>query len=317
MEGYPRAAAPDSPMPVKNVVMGTYERFFETSRAQDRIVVYFGGHAVEKNGKAYIAPVEGDFDDEASLIPLSDFYDKLKACKATQKVVIWDVCRYNPQRGRQRPGGEPMTESLHKALAAAPPGVEVVTTCQPGENALEFYNLQVDTEKNAPTFAGSAFLESARYVASKNLRASKQPVASDPIPVAEFVPPVAKRVSEMAAAVDAQAAKTTLKQTVTLHGNRPERLTPPDPNEPAAKRLAFAAAPKGVAPADITEIIDEMYVPPLKAEIVDTALTDLAFRKEVMKAYEHDVAVPEILKNKEKYPLRVATLTAFRLRVST
>ena len=42
-------------IPLKNVVMGTYEKFFDTSREQDRIVVYFGGHALEKDGKAYLA----------------------------------------------------------------------------------------------------------------------------------------------------------------------------------------------------------------------------------------------------------------------
>src|SRR5205823_1876235 len=96
-------------LPVKSVLKGAYEKFFETSRAQDRIVVYFGGHALEKDGKAYLVPIEGDPDDESTLLPLDDFYAKLKDCPATQKVVIWDVCRRNPQRGNPiRPGSEPM-----------------------------------------------------------------------------------------------------------------------------------------------------------------------------------------------------------------
>src|SRR5262249_16391606 len=67
---------------MKNVVTGAYEQFFNTSRPQDRIAVYFGGHALERDGKVYLAPVEGDPDDvEATLIPLADFYAKLDACK--------------------------------------------------------------------------------------------------------------------------------------------------------------------------------------------------------------------------------------------
>src|SRR5262249_34526786 len=156
--------------PMKNVVVGAYEQFFNTSRAQDRIVVYFGGHAVEKDGKAYIAPIEGDLEEaDATLIALDEFYAKLNACQATQKVMIWDGCRFNPDRGRQRPGSEPMTETLHKALMAAPAGVEVVVTCAPGENALEFNSLQPETGvRNAPVYAGSVFLESAKYAAEKN-----------------------------------------------------------------------------------------------------------------------------------------------------
>ena len=75
-------------IPVKNVVAGAYERFFETSREQDRIVLYFGGHAIEKDGKAYLAPVEGEIDGadwQKSLIPLDEFYARLKACKASRR----------------------------------------------------------------------------------------------------------------------------------------------------------------------------------------------------------------------------------------
>ena len=121
---------PDERLPMKGVVQGTYQEFFKTSRGQDRIVVYFGGHALEKGGKAYLAPIEADLEAEdwdKSLIPLDHFYDELKKCKATQKVVIWDVCRYNPERGRVRPGSEPMSESLYKALSAPPAGVQART----------------------------------------------------------------------------------------------------------------------------------------------------------------------------------------------
>jgi hypothetical protein len=37
-----------------------------------------------------------------------------------------------------------MSPALFKALTAAPPGVEVVTSCSAGENALEFTKLQPD-----------------------------------------------------------------------------------------------------------------------------------------------------------------------------
>ena len=151
----------DPILPMKSVLKTAYEKFFETSRKQDRIVVYFGGHALEKEGKAYLAPIEGDLDDASTLIPLDEFYAKMSACPATQKVVIWDVCRLNQERGKQRPGSEPMSESLAKSLANAPAGIEVITSCQAKENALEFSSL-TPPESSARTCAGSAFLESAQ-----------------------------------------------------------------------------------------------------------------------------------------------------------
>src|SRR4029077_6919222 len=94
--------------------------------------------------------------------PLDQFYGKLKDCKATQKIVIWDVCRFNPDRGNQQTGSVAMTETLAKALAAPPAGVEVITTCSPGEKALEFKSLKLESGRNSPTYAGSAFLESMK-----------------------------------------------------------------------------------------------------------------------------------------------------------
>src|SRR5207249_5342139 len=134
---------------------------------------------------AYLAPVEGELEDANTLIPLDEFYKKLGECKATEKVVIWDVCRFNPQRGKQRPGSEPMTEGLAKALAAAPPGVQVVTTCQPGENALEFDSLNTDGggAKNRNTIAGSSFLEAFRQLGEKGKVAAKAGAANDPLPI--------------------------------------------------------------------------------------------------------------------------------------
>ena len=101
--------------PLRNVIEGTITQFLETCRAQDRVVLVFCGHAVEKMGAAYIVPLEGDLDDVDSLIPLAWLYEKLGACKAQEKVIIWDVCRFHPERGIERPHPGPMTEALEKA----------------------------------------------------------------------------------------------------------------------------------------------------------------------------------------------------------
>jgi hypothetical protein len=298
-----------TPMPMRNVVMGAYEQFFATSRAQDRIVVYFGGHALEKDGKSYIAPIEGDPDEpDASMIPLAEFYDKLKACKATQKVVIWDVCRFNPERGKQRPGSEPMTETLYKALAAAPEGTEVVITCQPGENALEFFNLQVEggVTATAARFAGSAFLESARAVAAKtNRNAGKQPTAADPINVTDWTAAVGRKTREVA-----ELPTVGLKQTVKVEGKPVAAQVAYNAAEPLAKRFDMPVPPKGTSPAEIASIVNEFTVPPITRDLTDAGISDIAFRDEVMKDFKGDIPLQEILADKEKYKFRVTTIAA-------
>ena len=67
----------------------------------------FCGHAMEKKGKTYLVPLEGDLDEVDSLIPLDWLYEKLGACKAQEKVVIFDVCRFHPERGLERPSPGP------------------------------------------------------------------------------------------------------------------------------------------------------------------------------------------------------------------
>jgi len=294
-------------IPVKNVMVGAYERFFETSRDQDRIVIYFGGHAIEKDGKAYLAPVEGEIEGEGwqqTLVPLAEFYAKLQACNAVEKVVIWDVCRFNSNRGKQRPGSDPMTPVLHKLLTAAPAGVEVVVTCSPGENALEFSSFQPDPTRPREIYGGSAFLESVRYVGEKSKLAPPASPA-EPISFAAWAHAAGRRVAEMAALL-----KNGSKQTVTIQGKPPAETVAYNAAEPAAKRFEIPAPPKGTAVAEIRAIEKEFTLPPIRSDLTDTGLADLPYMEAVMKDYKADVSLEEIAKDKEKYRLRAVTLDA-------
>lgn len=291
--------------PFKNVVMGTYDQFFTTSRAQDRLIVYFGGHVVEKENQVFLAPVEGAPDDLDSLIPLADFYARLGACSAQQKVVIWDVCRFNPARGNQRPGSEPMTETLAQALTSAPPGVEVILTCRPGENALEFDTPpDLGGPKGGTKFSGSAFLDAVRYVAERT-RNTKQPSQTDPIPLADWVPEVAKRTAEMASVGHAGAT-----QTVSASGAPRAGPLVYNPEEPPARRFELPAPPQGIPAAEIAALEKEFTVPPIKLDLTDSSLAELPFLAEVMSKYQADVPLDEIVRAPDAYPFRVKTWNA-------
>jgi hypothetical protein len=289
---------PENNLPSREVVVGAYERFFETSKATDRIIVYFGGHAIEVAGKAYLAPLEGNKYDAKTLIPLQDFYSKLKACHAVQKVVVWDVCRFNPDRGRPLPGGELMSASLLKALINAPEGVEVVVTCMAGEHALEFTNLQI--EPRGPLYSGSAFLEANKFVVEKNRMVGVVQVPNDPIPVAEWVSAIGKRVADVTASHD-----VGLKQTVRYYGRKAGKVdAAPEPIDPPSLSKGSLA--------EILSIVDEFRIPPIKNGRPAIALAEYPYREEVIAAYKSDVSIAEIQKNKQKYEFRNVTLNAYQ-----
>lgn len=303
-------------LPMKSVVQGTYEEFFKTSRAQDRVLIYFGGHAVEKGGKAYLAPMEAELDGEGweqTLIPLDAFYDELKKCKAAQKVVVWDVCRLNPEKGKVRAGSEPMSAALFKALTSPPPGVQAITTCKPGENALEFTRLQPDG-LNGPAYSGSAFLEAVKFVGDSRNGRFKPPAApapADPLPVAEWYPAVATRVAEMSAV--AEKVGSGGKQTMALAGAPPAALAPPDGGEKVAARFEFPQPPKGASPAEVAAVASEFRLPPLKPDLGELSLAEFPLPADALKGYGDEVPLAEVKNSPDAYPLRNAVLSAFTL----
>jgi hypothetical protein len=305
------AMGPEARLPMKGVVQDCYQAFFNTSRPQDRICIYFGGHAIEKDGKAYIAPMEAELDGEdwtQSVIPLEQFYEQMQKCKATQKVVIWDVCRYNPERGRVRPGSEPMSEGLYKALTSPPAGVQVVTTCKPGENALEFTALRPEGF-SGPLYSGSSFLDAMKFVVEpQNKRLSRSnPIATDPFPLADWTKAIEKRTAEMSDM--AEKSGSGGKQTVALTGAAPANLIAPNPDEKVAARFEFSHPPKGASQAEIKAVEREFYLPPLRPGLGEVGLGDFPFPADVMKPFENDgVPLEEILKNKEKYRFRAAVV---------
>jgi hypothetical protein len=295
---------PEARLPMKSVIQGTYREFFNTSRAQDRVAVYFGGHAIEKDGKAFIAPMEADPEAPESLIPLDQFYAEMAKCKAAQKIVIWDVCRYNPERGRVRPGSEPMGEALYKALGSPPAGVQAVVTCKPGENAMEFTALRPDGFAGA-VYSGSSFLDAMKFVAEpRNGRMSKAtPKPEDALPVDQWVPAVAKRTVEMSAL--AEKAGSGGKQTVALSGAAPANLAPPSGEEKAAVRFELPQSIKGASPAEIKSVEGEFALPPMKPGLASVALADFPFPADVMKPYADDGKDPK------SDPFRAAVLESF------
>ncbi|VTT96843.1 Trypsin-like serine protease with C-terminal PDZ domain OS=Singulisphaera acidiphila (strain ATCC BAA-1392 / DSM 18658 / VKM B-2454 / MOB10) GN=Sinac_4277 PE=4 SV=1 [Gemmataceae bacterium] len=294
------APPPDARPGTREVVRGSVERFLATSRAQDHVAIYFGGHAVEIGGKAYFAPADGEHDDPATLVAVDEIYAHLRACKAAQKVVIWDVCRFNAQRGRLRPGSEPMSAGLAAALAAAPADVEVMLTCQPGENAAEVFSAPTDSG----TFSGSAFLEAFRLTGEKPPKPRRNAQPTDPIMTAAWASVVTKRLGELGGG----------SQTVKVTGAPRATAFPFDAAEPLPPRFALPEPakkpPAPVPSAEVAALVAEFAVPPLKTFGLATPPPEFPDRAAALRDYKADVPVDDVLKNRAKYPFRAAVLDA-------
>lgn len=289
------ANAATRPM-IKPVILDSVAKFCETSRGQDHIVVYFGGHAFAKDGVAYLVPMEGDLSEPETLIPLKDFWAKLQACPAQQKIVLFDVCRIGTDDNAVRPGSEPMTEELDKLLHTPPPGIQVMTSCSTGQNAYEFRGAP-----DADTPSGSAFLGALRAVARKGKGEKLGP--NDPLPVEAWASAVAVRLADSLGKARPCVPKISGSKVSTLEAN---------PEEAVAARFEYPALPAGADLKDVQAAFTALDTPPLiggdgQRESLEKVLF---FSADSMKAYKPDLTTDEVLAAPEKYKTRLATLKA-------
>lgn len=292
--------APEDRLPTKLMILAGVRHFCETSRAQDRILVYFRGHAFEKNERAYFAPIEGEAADLNTQIPIADIYTMLKGSRATQKLVVWDVCPRNPELAPIRPGSGPMTLELFLALLNTPIGVQAVVPCIPAEYSLE-YSTPKGEAGNTP---GSALFDALRK-AFENTAAAKKTVPADPLPIVEAFPLVEKYVESAAKALGA-------KQTAKVAGTLPATLMSIDPNEPLPAAITFPVV-KATGLKDAKEIFDDLILPPLFSSEAADPLPILPFDAAILKPYLPDASLAEIHRDSEKYVLRMAVLRSLQV----
>jgi len=286
----------------KAVIENTITEFVDTSRAQDRVIVLFTGHAIEIEKESYLVPVEGNREDAKTLVPLSWVYDKLGTCKARQKLLILDVFRFPPARGEELPGAGSMTDDFDAKLLAPPAGVQVWASCTKGQQSIELER-------------GSVFLQALCTVLQERLPGIQEP--SNPLPLEILVPKVNLRVKEL-------LGPQKLEQVSRLSGTCVEEGgTPYNVAEPLPPRLVLKAVnpagDKSAGLAMIKNILDEINrLPPVRASQKQVQAASLpGFSAKVLDEYKPDYkSWPELVgmaKDKEKYPLRAGVLEAIKV----
>jgi len=235
--------------PTKSVIEKTLTSFLDSSRPQDRILVFFFGHAVEVNDDVYLAPIEGELDQAETLIPLKWFYEKLAKCKARQKVLVLDGNRYNQTFGQERPGGEEMGPKLDAMLQGPPPGVQVWSSCIAKQRSFA-----------SDAFPMGIFLESLEK-ALRHGGSGKIQNTGDALPLDHYVELVNQFMKD-------DLSKRKLEQVSRLSGKEADSASAYDPKQPPAPDAKHALAR---APADVEQnkklveaVLDQIGTPPIK-----------------------------------------------------
>jgi hypothetical protein len=301
--------------PLKENIKKTIDLFCDSCRAQDRIVFLFTGHVIESEGQAFIVPLEGEFDQPELLIPLKEVYQKLGECKAQQKLIIWDVCRFNPDRGTERPSFGKMTESLEKILHTPPEGCLVITSCSKDEYAYEFDFIPNTASRSAGY--GSLFLDEILHASAKGIlsKTGKKntggiPSPDEPIPTKNLIDYLTESLPTFA-----KAATAGHSQTPKVSGTDSGDKQPYDSKEALAAKFEMPKAAKGADNKDVSMIFEELTIPTIKAVRKNLPQQKFAmvfpFKEEVMAKYKSDgVTFEKVMNNPEKYPFRAPIVEA-------
>lgn len=269
-------AAKDPHTPMKPVIEKTLTDFLDTSRAQDRILVFFVGHAVAIDGEAYLVPIEGELDKADALIPLKWVYEQMAKCKARQKVLVADVNRLNPGHGLERPNGGPMDPKVDAALNAPPEGVQVWTACVAGQQSYELDDAQMGV------FLDELNTALAPAKGEKGMEGKIQH-PEDPLPLEALRDLVNASMKET-------LANYKLKQESRLAGEEPKEGAAYSKEEPPAPIPALAVAPAAGDPKLVQAVLDEVGVPPIKASKEESGL-----RIEALPPFPADKMAPYLL----------------------
>jgi hypothetical protein len=276
--------------PTKTIIEKTLTNFLDSSRPQDRILVFFFGHAVELGDDGYLAPIEGELDRAETLIPLKWFYEQLAKCKARQKVLVLDGNRYNQTFGQERPGSEEMGPKLDALLQTPPPGVQVWSSCIAKQRSYAF-----------DEYPMGIFLEGLQEALHKG-GSGKIQKPDEALPLEHYVERVNKFMKD-------ELSKRNLEQISRLTGKEMANGAAYDPMAKPAPDAKTALAPR---PADVERnkklveaVLDQIGTPPIKVTHETPLRYDALppFSAQTLKKYQDDSPNPNS-------PLRQAVINA-------
>jgi predicted Zn finger-like uncharacterized protein len=261
-------AAAKPHLPLKGVIQDSIAHFLDTSRPQDRIVLLFVGHAVTIDHQPYLVPIEGDLGNKETLIPLPWLYERLAACRARQKVLIADVCRFDPSRGLERPSPGPMSPALDALLRQPPRGVQVWSACSAGQYSYEGSAFGTGRGESRRGLFLSELWEAVGPFRKRLDIPQQKPAA--PLPVGPLANGTADKKGVDGATEAAAVEVHTAKQTPYLSGEEQPGGAPFNAAEPAPAPIIVAAPTCAGGPAApgglVQSILEETAITASRAD---------------------------------------------------
>jgi hypothetical protein len=107
-------------------------------RPGDNVVIVLSGHGLMIQEASYFCPADARPDDQSTLIPLGEIYQRLQLCNAGTRLMIVDACRNEPTlSGAKSADHELQREALAKSLETRPEGILMMTSCRPRQVSWE------------------------------------------------------------------------------------------------------------------------------------------------------------------------------------
>jgi hypothetical protein len=220
-------------------------------------------------------------------------------------LVIFDVCRTNPQRGEERATAGAMTPELEQILHAPPRGVSVWTACAAEQYSWEYEHAGAENVE----VRGSVFLNSFFYASIQGKLGDSLENPSDPLPLERASPLITDLTDSFV------EAKEKVEQTPKFTRMPPAVQVTFDPKLPPASPFAMPQPPPGADKAELAALMEEIRVPPIKisrkGETPFLVEEVYPFPKEVMDEYaDEGLTREQILQAPDLYPVREITLRA-------
>jgi formylglycine-generating enzyme required for sulfatase activity len=133
--------------PIRKNILDEFDLLIRTLSEQDSLLVALAGHGVQFEGEkdTYFCPADTDLGNRETLISLEKLYADLDLrCKATNKVLLVDACRNDPQTALSRSSRPTVKlESVTRPQALAlPRSLAAFYSCSPGQEAFEHPDYQ-------------------------------------------------------------------------------------------------------------------------------------------------------------------------------
>jgi hypothetical protein len=133
--------------PNRGNILRELDRVLAACTKRDLVLIALSGHGLQPSGSKenFFCPADARAQDLATLIGMSDLYERLDRSAAEVKLILADACRDDPVAGK----------GITK-VPLPPEGVGVLLSCSPGEQAYEskefkhgvFYYFLLDGLKN-------------------------------------------------------------------------------------------------------------------------------------------------------------------------